>query len=190
MSREARHAQLQVFTIGHSSHPLGTFIWLLRKHGVELLVDIRRFPGSKRHPQFSRENLSSSLMEEDIEYLWLEALGGRREKAHGPSSNQGLTDQGFRNYADYMATDGFRQGVETLMEIAVRHRPAIMCAEAMFWQCHRRLLSDYLTANGVKVQHIFPSGEAKPHEMTPGAKVIEGTVTYPGPPTLFEMDGE
>ncbi|MDY0170310.1 MAG: DUF488 domain-containing protein [Thermoguttaceae bacterium] len=180
--------QLQVFTIGHSSHPLGTFIWLLRKHGVQALVDIRRYPGSKRHPQFSRENLSSSLDEEDIDYLWLEALGGRRKKTQEPSPNQGLRNQSFRNYADYMGTEEFRQGVAKLMKIAGRHRTTIMCAESMFWQCHRRLLSDYLTANGVNVQHIMPAGEVKPHEMTPGAKIVDGTVTYPGPPTLFDLD--
>jgi uncharacterized protein (DUF488 family) len=180
--------QLQVFTIGHSSHPLGTFVWLLRKNGIKALVDIRRYPGSKRHPHFSREELSASLVDEDIEYYWLESLGGRRKKTQEPSPNQGLRNQGFRNYADYMGTEEFRQGVAKLMEIAGRQRPAIMCAEAMFWQCHRRLLSDFLTAHGVTVQHICPTGEAKPHKMTPGAKVIEGTVTYPGPPMLFDLD--
>ena len=123
-------SELQIFTIGHSSHPLGTFVWLLRQHGIQALVDIRRYPGSKRHPHFSRAGLSSSLAEEDIDYHWLEALGGNRKRRHGdpPSRNRGIEDEGFRGYADYMGTDGFRQGVARLMEIAGRHRPAIMCA--------------------------------------------------------------
>ena len=182
--------QLQVFIIGHSSHPLGTFLWLLRKHRIEALVDIRRYPGSKRHPHFSRENLSASLEEEDTEYHWLEALGGHRKRSNDapPSRNRGVEDEAFRKYADYMATDGFQQGVQGLMEIAQGRRTTIMCAEGDYRHCHRQLLSDHLTANGVNVQHILPTGETKPHKLTPGAKIVEGTVTYPGQPTLFDPD--
>jgi uncharacterized protein (DUF488 family) len=181
--------QIQVFTIGHSSHPLGSFVWLLRKHGIESLVDIRRFPGSRQHPHFSRESLSASMQEEEIAYHWLEALGGRRHRntTDSPSPNRGLRDRSFRNYADYMATDDFRQGISKLLEIAGNHRAAILCAEGLYWQCHRRLVSDYLLANGVTVQHIFPGGEVKPHKLTSGAKIGNGIVTYPGQPTLFDM---
>ena len=181
--------QLQIFTIGHSCHPLGTFVWLLRQHGIEALVDIRRYPGSKRHPHFSREDLSASLSEEGIEYHWLEALGGHRKRRQGdpPSRNRGIEDESFRNYADYMGTDGFREGVGKLMEIAQNHRTTIMCAEGDYRPCHRQFLCDHLLANGVTVQHILPTGEVKPHKMKPGAKVAEGTVTYPGQPTLFDL---
>ncbi len=180
---------LQVFTIGHSSHPTGTFLWLLRKHRIKALVDIRRYPGSKRHPQFGREELSGSLAEEDMEYHWLEALGGNRKRAEDapPSSNRGIEDKAFRNYADYMATDEFHQAVASLLQIAERQRAVLMCAEADFRHCHRRLLGDHLAACGVTVLHILPSGEVKPHTLTPYAKILDGLVTYPGPPTLFDM---
>ena len=181
--------QLQIFTIGHSNHPLGTFLWLLDKYSVRALVDNRRYPDSKRHPHYSRESLSVSLPEDDIEYHWLEALGGNRKRAKDapPSPNRGLEDEGFRNYADYMATDGFRKGATRLMEIAGSVLPAIMCAEGDHRHCHRKLLSDYLTASGVMVQHIFPTGEAKSHKLTPGARITDGAVTFPGQPTLFDM---
>ena len=180
---------LQIFTIGHSSHPLGSLVWLLRKHEIEALVDVRRYPLSRRHPHFSRENLSASLADEDIEYHWLESLGGNRKPAKDapPSPNRGIEDESFRSYADHMASDEFRQGVARLLEIGGGQRTTIMCAEGDYRHCHRRLLSDHLTANGVTVQHIFPSGEVKPHKLTGGAKIVDGLVTYPGQPTLFDM---
>jgi uncharacterized protein (DUF488 family) len=183
--------EIQIYTIGHSSHPLGSFLWLLRKHRIEALVDIRRYPGSRRHPHFSKESLSlsASLLEEDIEYRWLEALGGHRTGAKDapPSPNRGVEDESFRNYAEYMATDDFRQGVAKLPAIAGNRRTAIMCAEGDYRHCHRRFLCDHLLANGVTVLHILPTAEVKPHRLTPGAKVVEGTVTYPGQPTLFDV---
>ena len=184
-----RQGQIQIFTIGHSSHPLGTFLWLLQQHQIGALVDVRRYPGSKRHPHFSRKELSGSLAEEDIEYHWLEALGGHRKRHQGdsPSPNRGIEDESFRNYADYMATEEFRQGVTRLMEIARQRATTLMCAEADYRHCHRHLLCDYLTANGVTVQHILPTGEVKPHKLTPGAKIVDGLATYPGQPTLLNI---
>jgi uncharacterized protein (DUF488 family) len=184
MSRE-----VQIFTIGHSSHPLGTFVWLLRKHRIEALADIRSHPGSRRHPHLRRESLSASLQEEDIEYHWLEALGGyrNRSKDAAPSANRGIEHEAFRAYADYMATDEFRRGVARLLEIAGNHRTSIMCAEGDYQHCHRHLLCDHLLANGVSVLHILPTGEVKPHRLTTGAKVVDGRVTYPGQPTLFDV---
>lgn len=181
--------QFQIYTIGHSSHPLSSFVWLLRKHGIEALVDIRRYPGSRRHPHFSKESLSASLLEEDIEYHWLDALGGHRTGAKDapPSPNRGVEDESFRNYADYMTTDGFQQGAAKLLAIAGNRRTAIMCAEGDYRHCHRRFLCDHLLANGVTVLHILPTGEVRPHILTAGAKVVEGTVTYPGPATLFDV---
>ncbi len=174
-----------LFTIGHSNHPLDRFQALLARHEIEVLVDIRRFPGSRKHPHFNRDNLASALQKSGVEYHWLEALGGRRHKQRGESPNLGLENKGFRNYADYMLTAEFREGGEKLLEIARRKRPAILCAEGLFWQCHRRLVSDFLVADGVTVQHIMPSGELRPHKLTNGA-VIEGRqVSYPGEGSLF-----
>jgi uncharacterized protein (DUF488 family) len=175
----------QLLTIGHSNHPLDRFLAWLARHGVEALVDIRRFPGSRKHPHFHRDNLAVVLPKSGVEYHWLEALGGRRHKQREESPNLGLENQSFRNYADYMLTDEFREGVEKLLEVARQKRTAIMCAEGLFWQCHRRLVSDFLVANGVIVQHIMPSGELRPHKLTAGAVIESRRVTYPGEKTLF-----
>ena len=130
-----------------------------------------------------------SLKEEGIEYHWLEALGGHRNRSKDdpPSPNRGVEDESFRNYADYMASDEFRQGVERLLEIAHACPTTVMCAEGDYRHCHRQFLSDHLVANGVIVQHIGPTGEISPHKLKPGAKIVDGTVTYPGPPTLFDL---
>ena len=174
-----------VLTIGHSNHPLDRFLDLLARQGIEALVDIRRFPGSRKHPHFHRDSLAAALPKSGIEYHWLEALGGRRPKQRDESPNLGLENKGFRNYADYMLSDEFREGVEKLLEVARQERTAIMCAEGLFWQCHRRLVSDFLVANGVAVQHIMPSGELRPHTLTSGAVVEGGQVIYPGEKSLF-----
>jgi uncharacterized protein (DUF488 family) len=174
-----------VLTIGHSNHPLDRFLALLARHGVEALADIRRFPGSRKHPHFHRDSLAAVLEESGVEYHWLEALGGRRPKQRDESPNLGLENQGFRNCADHMLTDEFREGVEKLLEVARQMRTAIMCAEGLFWQCHRRLVGDFLVANGVIVQHIMPDGELRPHKLTTGAVVENGRVTYPGEKSLF-----
>ncbi len=176
---------LSVLTIGHSNHPLDRFLGLLVQHEVEGLVDIRRFPGSRKHPHFNRDDLAAALQKAGMEYHWLESLGGRRPKQKQESPNLGLENKGFRNYADYMLTQGFREGVARLLEIARRKRAAIMCAEGLFWQCHRRLVSDFLLANGITVQHIMPIGELRPHSLTTGAVIENGRVTYPGEKSLF-----
>jgi uncharacterized protein (DUF488 family) len=176
---------LTVLTVGHSNHSLERFLALLARHGVEALVDIRRFPGSRKHPHFHQDSLAAAVPKSGVDYHWLGALGGRRRKQRDESPNLGLENQGFRNYADYMLTDEFRQGVKTLLEIARRKPTALMCAEGLFWRCHRRLVSDFLVANGVAVQHIMPGGELRPHTLTPGAVVENGQVTYPGEKSLF-----
>jgi uncharacterized protein (DUF488 family) len=174
-----------VLTIGHSNHPLNRFLALLAQHEIEALVDIRRFPGSRKHPQFNKDDLAAALEKEGLEYQWFEALGGRRRKQQGESSNLGLENSGFRNYADYMLTDEFREGVDKLLEVAGPKRTAIMCAEGLFWRCHRRLVSDFLVANGLTVEHIMPNGELLPHKLTDGAVNLGGRVTYPGEKSLF-----
>ena len=171
---------LHLFTIGHSTHPLDRFLAMLAQHGIEVLADIRRFPGSRKFPQFNQDNLASALPEAGIEYCWLEALGGRRrKKTDGSSKNLGLRNESFRNYADYMLTDEFRAGVEQLLEVASERPTAFMCSESVFWRCHRRLVADYLLVKGIPVQHIMPSGELRPHTLTEGARVEGGELTYP-----------
>lgn len=175
----------QLFSIGHSNHPLDQFLALLARHRIVALADIRRFPGSRKHPHFNQEELASALRAFGIEYQWFEALGGRRRKQQDESANIGLRNEGFRNYADYMLTEDFREGVDQLLEVAKKRRTAMMCAEGLFWQCHRRLVSDFLLAQGLTVQHIMPNGELHSHSLTEGGKVADGNVSYPGEGSLF-----
>ena len=171
---------LHLFTIGHSTHPIDRFEALLTQHGITVLADIRRFPGSRKFPQFNQDNLASALPKADIEYRWLAALGGRRgKKTNGSSTNLGLRNESFRNYADYMLTEEFREGIRELLEVAAGKPAAFMCSESVFWRCHRRLVADYLLVKGIPVQHIMPSGELRPHTLTEGARVEGGELTYP-----------
>lgn len=176
----------RIFTIGHSNHPLDRFLALLAQHQIEAVADIRRFPGSRKHPHFNQENLATALHEAGVEYHWIEALGGRRRKQQDDSPNLGLRNESFRHYADYMLTEEFQEGMHELRELAKKKRTAFMCAEGLFWQCHRRLVSDYLLANEITVQHIMPNGELRPHTITEGAKTDNGKVAYPGEKTLFD----
>jgi uncharacterized protein (DUF488 family) len=182
--------QLELFTIGHSTHSFEEFLKLLARHGIEALADIRRFPGSRKYPHFNRDYLAVELPKAGVAYHWVEALGGRRKKADGSSRNLGLRNESFRNFADYMATPEFHEALEQLLELARRKRTAFMCSEGLFWRCHRRLVSDYLLARGLAVQHIMPSGEVRPHSLTEGAKIDGGELSYPLPadqtPSLFE----
>ena len=175
----------ELFTIGHSTHPLDRFLALLTEQSIEVLADIRRFPGSRKFPQFNQPNLASALPDAGIEYCWLPALGGRRgKKTNGSSSNLGLRNESFRNYADYMFTEAFREGIRELLVVAGEKPMACMCSESVFWRCHRRLVADYLLVNGIIVQHIMPSGQLRPHTLTEGARVEAGELTYP------QLDGE
>jgi uncharacterized protein (DUF488 family) len=171
---------VELFTIGHSTHPLEEFLSLLPRHGIEDLADIRRFPGSRKYPHFNRESLAAALSIAGVEYHWLEALGGRRKGTGGPSKNLGLRNESFRNYADYMATEEFRLGVDGLLNLAKQKRTAFMCSEGLFWRCHRRLVSDYLLARGHVVRHIMPDGKLQLHTLTPGAAIENGELFYPG----------
>ena len=168
----------RVHTIGHSTHDLETFLALLERHGIERLVDIRRFPGSRRLPHFARDPLAAALEARGIDYVHLEALGGRRRPVPG-SPNGGWRAEGFRGYADHMATAEFAGGLERLQALARERPTAFMCAEADVHRCHRRLTSDALLARGWWVGHIGPRGEVRAHELTPWA-VVQGTrVAYP-----------
>lgn len=186
---------LQIFTIGHSNLSFEEFASLLREHGIGLVADIRRYPSSRKFPHFNRPVLSGLLAAESIDYLWLESLGGRRSAVKDTrSANIGLKNMGFRNYADYMETDEFRRAVDKLLSAAAKSRTALMCAEKLYWKCHRRLLSDYLTARQVKVVHILDTGKTSEHELTRGAVVTETGVVYLLPErednqrTLFDLE--
>lgn len=179
---------IELFTVGHSNLSGDQFVALLEQHGIELLIDIRRFPGSRAFPQFHQEALSRLLGRHGIKYRWMEELGGRRPKQHlpDPELNAGLRNASFRNYGDYMQTSAFQAGLSELIEAASQQRTAIMCSEAVYWRCHRRLVSDAIVARGGTVQHLFSGGEMRPHQLTPGARISGNTVTYPAEPSLFE----
>ncbi len=172
----------QLFTIGHSTHPLDRFLALLAQHHIEVVADIRRFPGSRKSRSSTGMASPRRCRKLGIEYHWLAALGGRRgKKANGSSTNLGLQNESFRNYADYMHTEEFREGVRELLAVAGERPTAFMCSESVFWRCHRRLVAEYLLVNGIAVQHIMPSGELRPHSLTEGARLEAGTLTYPHP---------
>lgn len=177
----SKAAPLTLFTIGHSTHPLDEFLKLLAAHGIEALADIRRYPGSRKYPHFNRESLASTMPQAGVEYRWIESLGGRRKQPGGSTRNLGLRNQSFRNYADYMATPEFHEAIGTLLELARRKRTAFMCSEGVYWRCHRRLVSDYLTVRGIEVRHIMPAGGLRPHMLTEGARMEGGEVSYPSP---------
>jgi len=179
----------RILTIGHSNHPFERFFELLQRHSIEQLADIRRFPGSRKHPHFNREALQEALARHGIAYRWIEALGGRRKATTTETpDNLAWRNASFRNYADYMQTEEFQAGIQTLIQEASARPTAMMCAEGLWWQCHRRIVSDYLAAQGVTVEHIMPDGQLKPHVLTPGAVVADGRVTYPAPRSLFGQE--
>ena len=168
-----------ILTIGHSTRTLDDFIEMLRAHGVTLLVDIRRFPGSRRQPQFNKETLAGALKKEGIAYEHAVDLGGRRRPT-GDAGNEGLRNAQFRGYADHMSTPAFVRALDRLLEQGERAVVAVMCAEAVPWRCHRSLLADALTARGVRVEHIMDARTRRPHELTKGAVVEGAAVDYPG----------
>jgi len=167
---------MRLYTLGHSTRSLDELVALLREHGIRRLADIRRYPGSRRYPHFSREALERSLPERGIEYVHLPELGGRR-KASGASPNTALENEQFRAYADHMATAEFRAAVDGLLSF--EGRTAVMCAEAVPWRCHRNLLSDDLLRRGVEVVHILGRGQAKGHELSAMARIDGDRVIYP-----------
>ncbi len=172
----------EVLTIGHSNRSMEDFHALLQEFQIGALVDIRRFPSSRKFPHFNRGSLQEELAGNQIGYSWIESLGGRRHSASGQvSPNEGLENIGFRSYADHMLTEEFRSGIEGLLGIARCQRTAVMCAEKLFWSCHRRLLSDYLYAQGVAVQHILEPGKLQEHRITPEARIEGKNVLYPLP---------
>ncbi|MEY2545099.1 MAG: hypothetical protein QOG48_216 [Verrucomicrobiota bacterium] len=178
----------QIWTIGHSTRKIDIFISLLRENGIKLVADVRMFPGSKRYPQFNRETLARSLTDGGIRYEHFPELGGRR-KAKPDSQNTAWQNEMFRGYADYMETDEFANGVNRLVDLACEIGPtAIMCAEAVWWRCHRALISDYLKARGIDVIHIVDLAKTQPHPFTSAARIVNGELSYRAEDDLFSLD--
>lgn len=168
-----------IFTIGHSSRTADEFARLLEAHGVRQVADVRSVPKSKRHPHFSGETLAEFLAGRGISYRHFPALGGLR-RPRPDSINTAWQHPGFRGYADHMQTDEFRQGVWALEQFASLCPTTVLCAEAVWWQCHRRLLADFLVVHGSLVRHILSTAEPKPHELSEFARADGDGVIYPG----------
>ena len=166
-----------VWTIGHSTRGIDEFIAILQSFHVDLLVDVRNYPGSRRYPHFNKEALEISLAKGNIQYAHLKDLGGRR-KPRPDSKNISWRNDAFRGYADYMESDSFKKSVEQLQLLAGKKRTAYMCSEAVWWRCHRSLISDYLKAIGWTVMHIMDIGKAEEHPYTSAAKIVNGVLTY------------
>jgi uncharacterized protein (DUF488 family) len=169
---------MRIWTIGHSTRMIDEFISLSEQHGIKLLADVRLLPGSKRYPQFNKEQLADSLGKAGIVYEHFPELGGRR-KPRKDSPNTAWRNESFRGYADYMETEEFDKGVKRLLDLATHAGPtAIMCAEAVWWRCHRALISDYLKARGMHVMHILDPSKAEPHPYTSAAQMVDGKLSY------------
>lgn len=180
-----------VVTVGHSTRSAGEFVSLLRENDVELLVDIRRHPGSRRHPHFNQGELEETLREHGIDYRHEDRLGGRRRPGSGESPNRGWENESFRAYADHMLSDVGQRALDELEAEARQRRPAVMCAEAVPWRCHRQIVADHLVARGLRVRHAMDEGRADDHSLRSMAAVSEdGRVVYPGTgveqPELFD----
>lgn len=169
-----------IYTIGHSTRQLIELISALQAHGIKTLADIRAFPTSRRLPHFNRENLKKELAQIGMDYIWLPELGGRRKKQLKDSPNVALRNDSFRNYADHMLTPEFEQGIAKLLEMYNAGPVAIMCAERVYFHCHRMLVSDYLTAHGHDVWHIDDEKPPRPHKLMPEARLVEGHLLYQG----------
>jgi uncharacterized protein (DUF488 family) len=169
-----------LYTIGHSTRAIEELIEALRAHEIQTLVDIRAFPMSRRLPQFNREVLEVSLGAAGIGYLWMKALVGYRKKIVDESPHIALRSESFRNYADYTLTAEFERAISELIALAEKSRTAYMCAERMFFQCHRMLVSDWLVAHGHEVLHIDGTGPVKTHELMAEARIVDGRLIYRG----------
>ena len=166
-----------IWTIGHSTRTIAVFLEMLQAFGIARVVDVRRFPGSRSYPQFNKEDLCETLSNNHILYEHIEALGGRR-KTSPASENTAWRHPAFRGYADYMQTPAFADGICRLEQLALTARTAYMCSEAVWWRCHRAMISDVLKANGWNVQHIMEVGKATEHPFTAPARIVNGQLSY------------
>ena len=166
-----------IWTIGHSVRPLDEFLTVLAAYDIELVADVRRFPGSRRLPQYTAPALEAALAERGVAYLWLPARGGPRRPDPASPSN-GWRHPAFRAYADYIKTEAFAEGLFELLMAAQGLRTAVMCAEVLWWRCHRRIISDVLLSAGIPVVHIRDARTAEPHRLAPPARMERGRLTY------------
>lgn len=166
-----------IYTIGHSTHPIAEFLAILNSFDIKILVDIRSMPGSRKYPQFNQEELKISLENAGIEYIHLTELGGRR-KVSKDSKNTRWHNSSFQAYADYMETEDFAQGIKKLEQLALTKTTVYMCSEAVWWRCHRSMVSDYLKAKGWRVLHIMGIQKAQEHPYTSPARIVDGKVSY------------
>jgi uncharacterized protein (DUF488 family) len=179
-NHSSRQGRLALFTVGHSTRGLDKLVELLREHEVTLLADVRTVPGSRRMPHFGGAALTAVLPRLGIDYVHLPELGGLR-RPRPDSPNTGWRNESFRGYADHMATPEFQAGLDRLLALARDRGVAVMCAEAVPWRCHRSLIADALLARGVEARHIIGHGAARPHTLTPFARVEGARITYPAP---------
>lgn len=179
MKTEREQPEVTIYTVGHSTRSLDDFVGLLRAYGIERLVDVRTIPRSRHNPQFNRDTLGKSLRNRRIGYRHMKELGGLRHSC-ADSINTGWRNASFRGFADYMQTPEFAAAVTKLIELAREKNTVIMCAEAVPWRCHRSLIGDALIVRGINVVDIYTPKSARPHLITPMAKVDGTRVTYPG----------
>jgi uncharacterized protein (DUF488 family) len=173
--------ELTIWTIGHSNRPFPDFLALLQEQKIDFLADVRRFPGSRRYPHFNQELLEKSLEQHKIRYMHFPELGGKRA-TRPDSHNTGWQNLSFRGYADHMETPEFQDGLSQLKQFAATNRTAIMCAEVLWWQCHRALISDILKAQGARVLHIMGPKKVEEHPFSSPARIINGKLAYPPEP--------
>ena len=166
-----------IWTIGHSTRTIDEFINMLQSFQIRVLVDVRNYPGSRRYPHFNQDALEISLAKHNVDYVHLKSLGGRR-KPKPDSMNTLWRNEAFRGYADYMETDDFKEGVKQLQMLGDKSRTAFMCSEAVWWRCHRSLISDCLKSTGWTVMHIMEVGKAEEHPYTSAARLVNGVLTY------------
>jgi uncharacterized protein (DUF488 family) len=169
-----------LYTIGHSTRTLDELLSALQAHGIKTLVDIRAFPISRRLPHFNREALERSLPEHGITYIWMQALGGYRKAARKDSPHTALRNANFRNYADYTLTPEFERAASELVEIGSTSPTAYMCAERVYFRCHRMIVSDWMVANGHQIFHIDAQGPVRPHKLFTEARLVDGQLIYRG----------
>jgi uncharacterized protein (DUF488 family) len=180
MIADARAPSRMLLTVGHGTLPADDFAALLGTAGVDHLVDVRSFPGSRRHPHFGREEMERWVPASGVDYCWAPDLGGRRRPVPG-SPHVTLRNESFRAYADHMSTPAFRAAVDELTSVAARQRVAVMCSESVWWRCHRRLLADHLTlAAGCHVVHLMHDGRTIDHPLTEGVRPADAGVVYDG----------
>ena len=166
-----------IWTIGHSTRTLEEFLGLLDEYGIEAIADVRRFPGSRRYPYFASEALAESLPAHGIAYRWLPELGGRRKVQPG-SPNTAWRNASFQGYADHLASPEFATGLEKLLDLAAERRTSLMCAEAVWWRCHRSLIADVLKLRGIEVVHIIDAKHTTVHPYTSAARIVDGQLSY------------